>query len=104
MNQVKAIINGTLIDGTGAAPLKDAVILVKEGKITHVGAAGEFKLPDDAELIDATGKTIIPGMTDCHVHMKWVPTGEKPNEGDLSLQCAHALHQSLMKGITTVRS
>lgn len=96
--------NGVLIDGKGNSPIKDAVIVIKGNTIKAVGTANSVNIPENATIINVQGKTIMPGMIDCHVHMKWVPTGAKPNEGDLALQCAHSLHQSLMKGITTVRS
>jgi imidazolonepropionase-like amidohydrolase len=96
--------NGVLIDGTGNLPIEDAVVLVEGNKIKAVGKSSDIQIPENAKIIDVDGKTIMPGMIDCHVHMKWVPTGTKPNEGDLALQCAHSLYQSLMKGITTVRS
>jgi len=59
---------GLLIDGTGKAPLKDSVIIIAAGKIQSVGAQGSLTVPSDATVIDATGKTIIPGLVDSHVH------------------------------------
>ncbi|MBN8654779.1 MAG: amidohydrolase family protein [Anaerolineae bacterium] len=64
------IRNGTLIDGTGAAPLTDAAILVKDNHIQAVGKANSIRLPD-AQMteIDAKGGFILPGMIDTHVHV-----------------------------------
>ncbi|HND48783.1 MAG TPA: amidohydrolase family protein [Anaerolineales bacterium] len=64
------IRNGTLIDGTGAAPLTDAAVLVKDNHIQAVGKANSIRLPD-AQMteIDAKGGFILPGMIDTHVHV-----------------------------------
>jgi imidazolonepropionase-like amidohydrolase len=96
--------NGLLIDGTGSEPVKEAVVIVEGNKIKAVGKSSQIEIPENSTIIDVKGKTIMPGMIDCHVHMRWTPPGTKPNEGDLALQSAYSLHQSLMKGITTVRS
>ncbi|MBN8579318.1 MAG: amidohydrolase family protein [Anaerolineae bacterium] len=64
------IRNGTLIDGTGAAPLMDAAVLVKDNRIQAVGKANSIRLPDaQTTEIDANGGFILPGMIDTHVHI-----------------------------------
>jgi imidazolonepropionase-like amidohydrolase len=64
------IRNGTLIDGTGAAPLTDAAVLVKDNHIQAVGKANSIRLPDSQITeIDAKGGFILPGMIDTHVHV-----------------------------------
>ena len=64
------IRNGTLIDGTGAAPLTDAAVLVKDNRIQAVGKANSIRLPDaQTTEIDAKGGFILPGMIDTHVHV-----------------------------------
>ena len=64
------IRNGTLIDGTGAAPLTDAAVLVKDNRIQAVGKANSIHLPDaQTTEIDAKGGYILPGMIDTHVHV-----------------------------------
>ena len=60
--------NGTLIDGTGAAPVADGAVVVQDGVITAVGPADELSLPPDADWIDAGGGTILPGVIDAHTH------------------------------------
>lgn len=66
---VKAIVGATLIDGTGRAPLADAVIIIKGNRITQVGPAAKTKIPTGAKKIDATGKFVIPGLADMHNHL-----------------------------------
>lgn len=60
---------GTLIDGTGGQPLRNAVVVVNDGRIAAVGHEGDVKQPADAEIIEAPGHTLMPGMIDCHVHV-----------------------------------
>lgn len=67
------IAGGTLIDGTGRPPLADAVILIENGKIMRVGRSGEIAPPAGAEVVNAAGKFILPGLIDAHVHYRdWV--------------------------------
>ena len=63
------IFNGQLIDGTGAVPLPDAVVLVKDGYITYAGPAkGAPAIDPGAMQIDAQGGTILPGLVEAHYH------------------------------------
>jgi imidazolonepropionase-like amidohydrolase len=64
---VLAITGATLIDGTGAEPVHNATVLVEGDRITAVGRG--LDIPRDAEVIDAAGATLMPGMIDCHVHL-----------------------------------
>jgi imidazolonepropionase-like amidohydrolase len=61
------IINSKLIDGTGSKPIKDAVIVIDGSKISEIG--GNVDIPEDAKIIDANGKTVIPGLIDAHTHL-----------------------------------
>jgi hypothetical protein len=67
---VTVIEGGTLIDGTGAAPLSNAVIVMQGNRITAVGAQGQVTIPAGATRIDARGRFIIPGLIDAHAHMR----------------------------------
>lgn len=58
---------GTLIDGTGADPVRNATLVIEGDTIRSVGANGD--VPRDAHVIDASGMTVMPGMIDCHVHL-----------------------------------
>ena len=63
------VISGaTLLDGTGRDALADSVIVIRDGKVAAVTAAGAAGVPGDARHIDARGKWIIPGLIDMHVH------------------------------------
>jgi len=61
---------GLLINGTGSDPLQNSVIVISDGKIESVGREGSAQIPADATVIDAVGKTIIPGLVDSHIHMR----------------------------------
>jgi imidazolonepropionase-like amidohydrolase len=62
-----AITHATILDGTGAAPLRDATLLVRNGKVAAVGP--KVKIPTGAQTIDASGKTVIPGLISAHSHV-----------------------------------
>lgn len=72
---VLVVEDGTLIDGTGAGPVSDSVIVIENGRITAVGPRSQVDIPAGARRISAIGKFIIPGLIDGHVHYEpW--TGE----------------------------
>lgn len=63
------ISGGRLIDGTGAAPIGDAIVLIENGKIAYAGPARQAPpLPAEAARIDARGGTIMPGLIEAHFH------------------------------------
>jgi imidazolonepropionase-like amidohydrolase len=63
------ISHGQLIDGTGAAPIKDAALDITDGRIAYAGpTSGAPRIPSDAQQIDARGGTIMPGLVEAHFH------------------------------------
>ena len=91
-----AIITGaTLINPTAAAPVVDAVIVISGSRITQVGTAASVKPPAGAEVIDARGKFVIPGLADMHNHLE---------DGGISRQQNRVgnLGRLLAAGVTTV--
>lgn len=98
---------GTLIDGTGAAPLKDAVILVQGERIVKVGAG--LAIPRNAEVVDLSAKTVLPGFIDAHTHITSQNGSERTIDrmsatgADFSLVGAINAKRMLMAGFTTVR-
>ncbi len=66
--RLTAFVGGTLIDGTGSAPIPDSVLLIRGDRILGVGSAAEVPVPADATRIDTAGRWIIPGLIDAHVH------------------------------------
>jgi imidazolonepropionase-like amidohydrolase len=63
-----ALVGGTVYTAPGAAPVADAVITASDGKISAVGKRGEVKIPKGAKVIDCSGKTIVAGFWNSHVH------------------------------------
>src|SRR5213078_1825748 len=61
---------GTLIDGTGKAPVADAVVVVTGNRITAVGRRGQVTVPANANVIRLNGRTILPGLIDGHLHLR----------------------------------
>jgi Amidohydrolase family len=70
-----AITGATLEDSTGVAPLKDSVILIEDGVIKAVGVRGHVRIPNDATILDASGKYAVPGLWDMHAHYEQVEWG-----------------------------
>jgi Amidohydrolase family len=66
--QTLVIQGGTLIDGTGRPPIDNAVIVIEGDRFRAVGRSGEVAIPPGAQVIDARGKTVLPGFIDGHCH------------------------------------
>lgn len=66
--KITVISGATVIDGTLRKPIKNAVIVIEGNRIKQVGAKNKIKLPKNAEITDATGKFVIPGLADMHIH------------------------------------
>jgi imidazolonepropionase-like amidohydrolase len=99
-----AIVGGTVIDGTGGAPLERGVVLVRDGRIAAIGAAGKVALPKGVKTIDASGRFIIPGLIDGNVHLTFGTSVEylaryEDRLEDLAEQSAQV---ALKAGVTTV--
>ena len=101
-----------LIDGTGTAPINNAVVVVTDNMITAVGAAGSVRIPANARMIDLGDVTLLPGFIDAHTHLVGRVLGD-PNADNalvrdyssfgaiLSVEHARA---TLMTGFTTIRN
>ena len=64
-----AFVGARLIDGTGAAPIENAAVIVRNGRIAAVGPRDAVTLPRDAQVTDLSGKTLIPGLISAHGHV-----------------------------------
>ena len=62
----------TVIDATGDPARRDMTVVITGDRITELGQSGEVSIPQDAQLVDAGGKFLIPGLWDMHVHT-WYP-------------------------------
>ena len=88
-----AIVGAQLIDGAGGDPLADSVVVIRDGRIVAAGPRETTETPAGAEVVDAGGKTIIPGLVDMHAHYG----------GDLAA-AERAMRTQLYYGVTAARS
>jgi imidazolonepropionase-like amidohydrolase len=93
--RILAITHVTVIDMTGAEPRADQTLLVDKQRIAALGPSDSVAIPRGAQVIDASGKFLIPGLGDMHVHL--TAAGE-PNGSR-----KFVLPLLLANGITTVR-
>ena len=99
----------TVIDGTGAAPVPDAAVVIDGELITAAGPRAAVTWPADAEVIDAGGRTLIPGLIDAHDHLASHGYGLATRFGldepasTAHLRTARVLAETLAMGYTTVR-
>ena len=84
-----ALVGATLIDGTDGPPMRDAVVVVRRGRIESVSERGGFELPRGTREVDVSGRWIIPGLIDAHAHLSPAATWAPP--------------RYLAWGVTTVR-
>src|SRR2546423_2507998 len=83
-----AIVGATLIDGRGRTPIGDSVVVVRGETISAVGNKSSVSIPAGAEIVDAAGFTLLPGLIDSHFHI----------DGDSKLP-----NLVLRHGVTSVR-
>jgi imidazolonepropionase-like amidohydrolase len=101
---------GTLIDGTGAPPVRDAFLQIENGRIEAVMASGPgTRSPAGSDVIDASGLTVLPGLIDCHDHLafhgyelpkRW---GLDEPQSTRHLRTAGVARQILESGYTAIR-
>jgi imidazolonepropionase-like amidohydrolase len=68
-NPVKAFTGARVVDGTTAAPIDNATLLVSNGRLVGVGPAAQVAIPANASRTSLTGKTVIPGLINAHGHV-----------------------------------
>jgi imidazolonepropionase-like amidohydrolase len=72
---VVAIVGGRLIDGTGKPAVENAVVVLQDGKIAAAGSAASTPVPEGAQIVDAQGKSVLPGLWEMHAHFEQVEWG-----------------------------
>ena len=70
------ISGGTALVGPDLRPLEDAVLVIRDGAIATIGSAADVEVPGGAEVVDATGLTLVPGLIDAHVHIAFASPAE----------------------------
>lgn len=111
---MRALLGGTLIDGTGTGIQDNTAVLVDNDTIIDVGLRETTAIPEGYEILDITGNTLMPGLIDTHVHLHIgehdliVPSGGLPPELGQPMTFigikgyAHA-KRALEMGFTTIR-
>jgi imidazolonepropionase-like amidohydrolase len=105
----KAIVGATVVDIYGKSNIEDAVVIVEGDRISAIGSADSVEVPADAEIIDAKGTWLIPGMMNLHVHLGLILPGKMKaelsgeSEGALALRMAASAREVLQAGVTTIR-
>ena len=87
------IVGATLVDGSGTAPIEDSVIVVRGARIESIGSRSDTATPEGGEVVDGTGKFVIPGLVDLHCHY-----------GGDRAEAERVLRTQLRFGVTAARS
>jgi len=105
-----ALTGGTLIDGTGRPPISNAAVLVNDqGRIEAVGPLESLALPPGCPVVDTTGRTLLPGLIDCHDHLtsfgydlmgRW---GRAEAQSTRTLRVTQVMEETLLTGYTAIR-
>ena len=102
-----AIVGGTLIDGSGRDPVTNATVLIEGERITAAGPSSAIAVPKGAQVLDAAGRTVLPGIIDCHVHGTYRARDMRAHLLNAPtynvLRSTSILEQTLACGVTTAR-
>ena len=71
-----AFVGGMLLDGYETQPIHHSIVVIEDGRITAVGSELDTNIPEDAVVIDTSGKTVMPGLIDAHVHLDLIGHGD----------------------------
>ena len=111
VNRTKlALVGGMLLDGYEAPPIHNAAILIDGERIVRVGPAAQVTIPTDYQVVDTSGRVMMPGMIELHAHLillghgnygDWFPWIAKQGPGMLTTVMEIAARQLLNAGITS---
>jgi imidazolonepropionase-like amidohydrolase len=100
---------GTLIDGTGTQPMASSTIVIDGELIAAVGRDDEIAIPFGADVVDVTGKTVLPGLINTHTHLCWDCVGDLKEQSHfdtpmmVALKYGMNMRHCLQAGVTTIR-
>jgi len=95
---ITVIQGATVITGTGSPSIRNASIVIDAGRIRDVGPRNEVRVPNNAQVVDARGKWVVPGLIDAHVHFS--QSGglyTRPDEIDLRSRRPYAKEMEWIK-------
>jgi imidazolonepropionase-like amidohydrolase len=101
---LQAFVGARIIDGTGSPAIENGVLVVRDGRIEAVGAGDAVEVPADAEQIDVSGRTLMPGLINAHGHVNNVRGLEADPSFYTEEHVEHQLGLYARYGITTVFS
>jgi len=99
---IKAFVGSRIIDGTGKSPIEDGVLIIQAGRVSQVGTQSDIEIPEEAEIIDLTNMTLMPGIINAHGHVG----------NTLGLESGHYSEENILNhlslyaryGVTTINS
>ncbi|MCZ8130973.1 MAG: amidohydrolase family protein [Steroidobacteraceae bacterium] len=106
---LKALVGGRVIDGTGAPPMDDGVILIRGERIEAVGTVGTLPIPPEAQVISTEGLAVLPGLWDLQVRLMRLGHADEARWHDAYLPLAErvvmpaAARELLLAGVTSAR-
>jgi imidazolonepropionase-like amidohydrolase len=108
MAKRQVLAGAILIDGTGSDPIEDGILAFEDGIISYAGTKAAYSAVEDEVVIDVSGRTITPGIIDCHCHLGGTSFPDEDNwvlEPDIykTIASVHQANAMLQHGITSVR-
>ena len=102
-----AIVGGRMIDGTGADPVTRGVVVIEDDQIVAAGPESQVAVPAGATILDAAGRTVLPGFIDTHVHGTYRARDMRQHLLNTPtynvLKSIEVLRETIACGITTAR-
>ena len=111
MSKKTALLDALIIDGTGRKAIEGGRLIIEDSKIAEVGEKDSVPIPSDSKVIDCSGKSVLPGLIDAHVHLS-MQADDNPFTGfgrtkmsfvGLAMQAVASAKTTLDSGVTTVR-
>ena len=96
---VVALVNATIIDGTGTAPRPGQTVVIRDGRIAEVGPSASITVPAGARRMDLVGHTVIPGIVGMHDHLFYTAVGGRAAQMSFTGPRLY-----LASGVTTIRT
>ena len=102
-----AIVGARVIDGLGGDPIEKGTVVIERDRIAAVGKDTAVQIPRGAKVLDAAGRTLLPGIIDCHLHSTYRARDIRAHLTNTPtynvLRSTHILEETLACGVTTAR-